>query len=89
MVYSTDSSRAVGPGVSLNLCCFVVYSTRRFVLCLTYSTTYTKVMTIQLCRFFGRETKFGRYYDVITFADVLNWSSQTLHLITTLKHVSL
>ena len=25
----------VCPGVSLTLCCFVVYSTRRFVLCLT------------------------------------------------------
>ena len=24
-----------GPGVSLTLCCFVVYSTRRFVICLT------------------------------------------------------
>ena len=24
-----------GPGVGLTLCCFVVYSTRRFVLCLT------------------------------------------------------
>ena len=24
-----------GPGVSLTLCCFVVYSTRRFVLCIT------------------------------------------------------
>ena len=24
-----------GPGVILSLCCFVVYSTRRFVLCLT------------------------------------------------------
>ena len=24
-----------GPGVSLTLCCFVVYSARRFVLCLT------------------------------------------------------
>ena len=24
-----------GPGVSLSLCCFVVYSTRRFVVCLT------------------------------------------------------
>ena len=29
VVYST------GPGVSLTLCCFVVYSTRRFVFCLT------------------------------------------------------
>ena len=28
-------SKAVVPGVSLTLCCFVVYSTRRFVLCLT------------------------------------------------------
>ena len=34
VVYSTDRSKAV-PGVSLTLCCFVVYSTRRFVLCLT------------------------------------------------------
>ena len=25
----------VGPGVSLTLCCFIDYSTRRFVLCLT------------------------------------------------------
>ena len=31
VVYSTDRSKAV----SLTLCCFVVYSTRRFVLCLT------------------------------------------------------
>ena len=27
--------KLTGPGVSLALCCFVVYSTRRFVLCLT------------------------------------------------------
>ena len=33
VVYSTD--RSSGPGVSLTLCCFVVYSTRRFVICLT------------------------------------------------------
>ena len=32
-VYFTDRSKA--PGVSLTICCFVVYSTRRFVLCLT------------------------------------------------------
>ena len=32
MVYSTEGG---GPGVSLTLCCFVVYSTSRFVLCLT------------------------------------------------------
>ena len=31
VVYSTDRSKAVGPGVCLTLCCFVVYSTRRFV----------------------------------------------------------
>ena len=32
VIYSTDRSKAV---VSLTLCCFMVYSTRRFVLCLT------------------------------------------------------
>ena len=36
VVYSADRSKAVvPPGASLTLCCFVVYSTRRFVLCLT------------------------------------------------------
>ena len=34
VVYSTDRSKAVVP-VLLTLCCFVVYSTRRFVVCLT------------------------------------------------------
>ena len=35
MVYSTDRSKAVVPVlVLLTLCCFVGYSTRRFVLCL-------------------------------------------------------
>ena len=33
MVYSTDRSKT-SPGVGLTLCCFVVYSTRRFVLSL-------------------------------------------------------
>ena len=35
VVYSTDRSKAVVP-VLLTLCCFVVYSTRRFVLCLAF-----------------------------------------------------
>ena len=35
-VYSTDRSKAVVPGVSLTFCCFVVYSTRRFVLSLAF-----------------------------------------------------
>ena len=36
VVYSTDRSKAVAPVLlSLTLCCFVVYSTKRFVLCLT------------------------------------------------------
>ena len=35
VVYSTDHSKAVVPVLSLTLCCFVVYSTRRFVVCLT------------------------------------------------------
>ena len=34
VVYSTDRSKSVVPVLVL-LCCFVVYSTRRFVLCLT------------------------------------------------------
>ena len=34
VVYSTDRSKGGGPCVSLSLCCFVVYSTRRFNLCL-------------------------------------------------------
>ena len=34
MGYSTDRSKAVVPVLVL-LCCFVVYSTRQFVLCLT------------------------------------------------------
>ena len=33
VVYSADRSKAAGVGLAL--CCFVVYSTRRFVLCLT------------------------------------------------------
>ena len=32
LVCSTDRSKAVGP---VTLCCFVVYSTRRFVVCLS------------------------------------------------------
>ena len=36
VVYSTDCSKAVVPLlVCLTLCCLMVYSTRRFVLCLT------------------------------------------------------
>ena len=34
MVYSTGRSKAVVP-VLVTLCCFVVYSTRRFVVCLS------------------------------------------------------
>ena len=35
VVYSTDRSKAVVPVLVLLFCCFVVYSTRRLVLCLT------------------------------------------------------
>ena len=35
VVCSTDRSKAVVPVLVLLFCCFVVYSTRRFVLCLT------------------------------------------------------
>ena len=35
MVYSTDRSKAVVPLLVLLFCCFVVYFTRRFVVCLS------------------------------------------------------
>ena len=35
VVCSTDRSKAVVPVLSLTLCCFVAYSTRRFVVCLS------------------------------------------------------
>ena len=35
VVYSTDRSKAVVPVLVLHFCCFVVYSTRRFVVCLS------------------------------------------------------
>ena len=35
VVCSTDRFKAVVLGISLTLCCFVVYSTRRFVVCLS------------------------------------------------------
>ena len=34
-VKSVNNRSVVGPGVSLTLCCFVVYFTRRFVVCLS------------------------------------------------------
>ena len=34
-VVDSSPTSSCGPGVSLTLCCFVVYSTRRFVSCLT------------------------------------------------------
>ena len=35
VVCSADRTKAGGPGFSLTLCCFVVISTRRFVICLS------------------------------------------------------
>ena len=35
VVCSTDRSKAVVPVLVFTLCCFVVYSTRRFVVCLS------------------------------------------------------
>ena len=40
VVYSTDRSKAVVPVFSLTLWCFVVYSARRFVVCLTLCNFY-------------------------------------------------
>ena len=35
VVFSTDRSKAVVPVLVLTLCCFMVYSTRRYVVCLS------------------------------------------------------
>ena len=35
VLFSTDRSKAVVPVLVLTLCCFVVYSTRRYVVCLS------------------------------------------------------
>ena len=48
-----------GPGVSLTLCCFVVYSTRRFVLCLTlchFVLVFSSPFSIAITSLGGRES---------------------------------
>ena len=55
VVYSTDRSKAVVP---VTLCCFVVYSTRRFVLCLAlcyFVLVFFSSFSIAIPRFGKRE----------------------------------
>ena len=47
-----------GPGVSLTLCCFVVYSTRRFVVCLSvchFVLVFSVLLVLRLLRLGKRE----------------------------------
>ena len=50
--------RNPGPGVSLTLCCFVVYSTRRFVVCLSlchFVLVFSVLLVLRLLRLGERE----------------------------------
>ena len=78
MVYSTDRSKAVVPVLVLLICCFVVYSTRRFVLCLTlchfvivfFSPFSIVLLALRLLRLGKRElilVLFVRLFDLCLF----------------------
>ena len=71
--HSTDRSVG-GPGVSFTICCFVVYSTRRFVLCLTLcffcSCVFSDLLALRLPRLGKRElilVLFVRLFDLCLF----------------------
>ena len=76
VVYSTDRSKAVSPGVSLTLCCFVVYSTRRFVVCLSvchFVLVFSVLLVLRLPRLGKRELillLFVRLFDLCVFGFV-------------------
>ena len=73
--YSTDRSKAVAP-VSLTLCCFVIYSMRRFVLCLTLCylfLCFSVLLALRLPRLGKRElilALFVRLFDLRLFGFV-------------------
>ena len=85
VVYSTDRSKAVipvlvllfdalrfgGPGVSLTLCCFVVYSTRRVVLCLTFGyfiLTFFSPFSIAITSLGEERANFSAFRTFVRFA---------------------
>ena len=74
MVYSTDRSK--GPGVSHTTYCFVVYSTRRFVLCLTlchFVLVFSVLLALRLPCLGKRElilVLFVRLFDLCLFGFV-------------------
>ena len=83
VVYATDRSKAVVP--VLTLCCFVVYSTRRFVLCLSlfyfvvvfFIYFVVVFLALRLPRLGKRElilVLFVRLFDVRLFCFVLSVS---------------
>ena len=65
-----------GPGVSLILCCFVVYSTRRFVVCLSvchFVLVFSVLLVLRLPRLGKRElilVLFVRLFDLCLFGFV-------------------
>ena len=62
-----------GPGVSLALCCFVVYSTRRFVVCLSvcrFVLLFSVLLVLRLPRLGKREliiVLFVRFFGLCLF----------------------
>ena len=76
MVGSTDRSKEVVPVLSLTLCCFVVYSTRRFVVCLTvchFVLVFSVLLALRLPRLGKRDlilVLFVRLFDVCLFGFV-------------------
>ena len=69
MVYSTDRSKADGPGVSLTLCCFLVYSTSKLIQvlpCVILLLCFSVLLVLRLPRLGKRElivVLFVRLFD--------------------------
>ena len=67
VIYSTER----GPGVSLTLCCFVVYSTRRFVLCLAlcyFVLMFFSPFSIAITSLWGARASLGAFRTFVRFA---------------------
>ena len=78
VVYSTDRSKAVVPVLVL-LCCFVVYSTRRFVLCLTlchFVLVFFSPFSIMITSIGEERANFSAFHTFVRF--VLVWICRLL-----------
>ena len=70
MVYSTDRSKAVVP-MSVFLSCFVVYSTRRFVLCLSlcyFVLVFFSPFSIAITSLVEERASLGAFRTFVRFA---------------------